>query len=113
RQSLREPRGARRVEGLLADLRHAAPDDLSDLARIDLRSLDAGLLHGAQQIGGMESREPAFAASDGRANGFDDENFLHDVPPPRVGLLPRALRRVARDTEPQSKEDDVRDVRGG
>ena len=51
-----EPRRARDVERLLADLRDAAADDLSDRARIDPGALDGGALHGAEQIGGMEAR---------------------------------------------------------
>ena len=77
RQALREPGGARDVEGLLAHLRDAAADDLADRAGIDPGALDRGALHGAEQIGRMQPRETALAAADRGTHGVDDEDFLH------------------------------------
>ena len=45
REARAEPRGARDVERLLADLAHAAADDLTDERGIDARPFDRGLLH--------------------------------------------------------------------
>ena len=50
-----EPPDAGDVVGLLAVLRHAAADDLFDVARVDTGFLHERLLRGAQQLGGVQS----------------------------------------------------------
>ena len=72
-----EPRGAADVEGLLADLAHAAGDDLADRGGIDARPLDGRLLHGGEQVGGVDGGQPAVALPDGGADGFDDHDIRH------------------------------------
>jgi hypothetical protein len=76
-ESLREPRRARDVEGLLPHLRHAAADDLPDLPWVDAGTLDGGALDDAEKIGGMQAREAALAAADRAANGGQNDDFLH------------------------------------
>ena len=50
-----EPPDSGDVVGLLAVLRHAAADDLFDVARVDAGLLHERLLRGAQQLGGVQS----------------------------------------------------------
>ena len=57
-----EPRGAGDVERLLADLAHAAADELADLVGIDPRPLDRRDLHPTEEVGGVDGREAAVAA---------------------------------------------------
>ena len=77
RQAGGQPRGAGDVEGLLADLADAAADDLADLGRVDAGALDGGLLDGAQQVDRVDGGQPAAAAPDGGADGFDDHDLRH------------------------------------
>ena len=87
REAGAEPRGAADVEGLLADLAHAAGDDLADAAGSMPGALDGRLLHGGEQVGGVDGGEPAVALPDGRADGFDDHDIRH------AGNLSAAQRR--------------------
>ena len=118
-----EPRGATDVEGLLADLAHAAGDDLADGGRIDARPLDGRLLHGGEQVGGVDGGQPAVALPDGGADGFDDHDIRH------AGNLPATQRRrplaasrtrsraaapmKATNTEPRSSSSKVSSVLAG
>ena len=77
REAGAEPRGAADVERLLADLAHAAADDLADLGGVDAGALDEPRLHGAEQVGGVHGGQAAVAAPDGRADGFDDHDVSH------------------------------------
>ena len=67
------------VERLLAHLRHAAGDDLPDLARVEPGALDARLLYGAEEVGRVEPREPSAAAAERRPDGFDDVHLAHEL----------------------------------
>ena len=71
-----QPRGAGDVERLLADLAHAAADDLADLERVDAGPLDRGPLHEAEQVGGVHGGERAVAAPERRAHGLDDDDVV-------------------------------------
>ena len=73
-----EPGGAADVERLLADLAHAAGDDLLDrpTGSIPARSID-GALHGGEGLGGVEGGQAALALPDGGADGFDDDDFWY------------------------------------
>ena len=53
-QTQGQPRRAGDVVGLLADLGHAAADDLLDVAGIDTGLVHKRLLDGAQQLGGVQ-----------------------------------------------------------
>src|SRR5277367_3857781 len=59
-----EPADSGDVVGLLAVLRHAAADDLFDVAGVDAGLLHKRLLCGAQQLGGVQSREPSGTLAD-------------------------------------------------
>ena len=72
-----EPGGAADVEGLLADLAHAAGDDLADVGGVDPGALDHGLLDGGQEVGGVDGGQAAVALPDGGADGFDDHDIRH------------------------------------
>jgi hypothetical protein len=76
RQSRRQPRGARDVEGLLADLAHAAADDLPDRERVDARPLEGRPLDRAQKLGRMHRRQPAVAAAERRTHRFDNDDVV-------------------------------------
>src|SRR5205823_4551124 len=74
-----EPRVAADVEALLAELLHAAGDDVLDLAGRDPRPLDDLAVTAGQQVAGMHVLEVALllvAAADRRPRGLDD----HDLP---------------------------------
>ena len=77
RQALREPGQARDVEGLLADLRDAAAEHLADRLRRDAAAVERRLLHGAEQVGGVHSREPSAALADRTSHRLDDVDFAH------------------------------------
>ena len=55
RQAGDEPADPGDVVGLLAELRHAAADDLFDVAGVDAGLLHERLLRGAQQLGGVQT----------------------------------------------------------
>src|SRR5262249_55856643 len=88
-----EPCGTRDVEGLLADLAHAAADNLADLQRIDARAFDRGALHCCQQIRRMRVRKTAAALAERRSHGLDDDNVV--VVELRHRLTPLALHSLA------------------
>jgi hypothetical protein len=87
RQPRNQPAHPGDVVGLLAELRDAAADDLLDVAGIDAGLLDERLLRGAQQLGGVQTGEPAIALADGAAGGFDDDRVTHSVRLEHVSLL--------------------------
>ena len=75
-------------------------------------ALDRGVLHRAEQIGRVHGREPAVAAAERRAHGFDDDDvvvgeFGHECAPrfvvvrgtgaPIVAVTPRSRRRRCKD----------------
>ena len=70
-----QPRGARDVERLLADLAHAPAHDLADLVRIEAGTVDGGPLYLAEEVGGMDRLEPAVAAAERRADCLDDDDI--------------------------------------
>ena len=72
RQAGSQPRRAGDVEALLADLAHAAADDLPDLGGIDVRALDDRRLHDSEQIGRVDPGESAASPADRRADRIDD-----------------------------------------
>jgi hypothetical protein len=67
------------VVGLLAVLRDAAADDLLDVAGVDAGLLHESLLHCAEQLGGVQARQPSVPLADGAASGFDDDRVTHSV----------------------------------
>ncbi len=78
RQPGLQPRVARDVPGLLADLLHAAGDDVLDLGRIDSGALDDLGEAGSQQLVGVRVPVVALlgmAAPDRRPDGFDDDDL--------------------------------------
>ena len=83
-----DPGVAGHVRALLADLGHAAADDIVDDLGIDTGALHEGSQHVAKQVGGMPPGEGAVALSDRGPNGVDDHRLpdllpdLHHVPPP-------------------------------
>ncbi|MCO5556213.1 hypothetical protein L7F22_009759 [Adiantum nelumboides] len=80
---LREPGGqggvAGDVEGLLAALGHAAPDDVLDLRRVDAGPLDQAAQHMGRQVGGVDAGEAALALADRAAYSLDDDCVSHGV----------------------------------
>jgi hypothetical protein len=64
RPARRQHRGARNVDGLLAGLRHAAPDHVVDERRIDPCLLDQTVEHLRGQVGGMHAGQAAVALAD-------------------------------------------------
>ena len=75
------------VVGLLAELRHAAADDLLDLGGVDAGLLDHRPLHGAEQLGRMQARQPSIPLADGAAGGFNDYRVTHSARLEHVSLL--------------------------
>ena len=75
------------VVGLLRELRHAAADELLDIAGIDTGLLHERLLHRAQQLGGVQPRQPSGAFADGAASGFYYYRVTHAVRLEHVSLL--------------------------
>src|SRR4051794_26782125 len=63
----RQDRSAGDVEGLLADLHDAAPDDVVDQCRVDTGPLDDRLQDQGRQVSGVDAREAAVALADGGA----------------------------------------------
>ena len=76
RHAGRQPRRPGDVEGLLADLRHAAADQLADLGRVDPGAVHDLLQDRAEEVGGVHGGQAPVAAPDGRAEGFDDDDVL-------------------------------------
>lgn len=69
------------VPALLAELGDAATDDLLDLIRIQTGACDHRPLNAAEQLGGMQPREPSTAFADGAARRFDDDRITHGAAP--------------------------------
>src|SRR5262249_60228107 len=86
--TLRRPRRGRDVDRPPADRRHAAADDLPDVAWIDAGAFDRGPLHHAEKIGGMEAGEPALAATDRAPHRGQNDDVLHGA-----GVSHRSVRR--------------------
>ena len=82
-----EPAHPGDVVGLLAELRHAAADDLLDVAGVDAGLLHQRLLHRPQQLGGVQSGQPSVAFADRAAGGFNDYRVTHGVRLEHVSLL--------------------------
>jgi hypothetical protein len=82
-----QPADPRDVVGLLAELRDAAADDLLDVAGVDAGLLDERPLRGAQQLGGMQARQPSVPLANGTAGGFNDDRVTHSVRLEHVSLL--------------------------
>ena len=74
------------VVGLLRVLRHAAADELLDVAGVDTGLLHKRLLHRAQQFGGVQPRQPSGALADGAAGGFNNYRVTHEVRLEHVSL---------------------------
>ena len=55
RQTRRQPGVAGHIRRLLARLRYAATNDQPDLCGVDAGALDSLDLHGAEQVGGVET----------------------------------------------------------
>src|SRR3954453_17201494 len=78
REPLLQPRVAGDVEGLLAELRHAAGDDVLDLGRIDARAVEHLGVRLAEQGSRVRALLVALllvAAADRRADGLDDDDL--------------------------------------
>src|SRR5690606_17920223 len=89
--------------GLLADLRDAAAHDLVDRGRVELRALERGALHDAEQVRGVHRREPAAALAERRPHGLHEKHVAHVDPPSwtrpgriAVGADARALATAGR-----------------
>ena len=78
----REPRGPGDVEGLRADLAHAAADDLADQGGVDAAALDRRDLHRAEQVGRVHGAQAAVALAERRAHRLHDDD---------VGVLRAAM----------------------
>ena len=87
RQAGDQPADAGDVVGLLAELRDAAADDLLDVTGVDAGLLDERLLHGAEQLGGVQAGQPSVPLADGAAGGFNDDRVTHSVRLEHVSLL--------------------------
>ncbi|COX01757.1 Uncharacterised protein [Mycobacterium tuberculosis] len=76
---------------MLPELGHATADDLFDVtgvkAGLDAGLVDHRLLHRAQQLGGMQPRQPSVAFADGAAGGFNDDRVTHGARLEHVSLL--------------------------
>ena len=84
REPGRQPRGAGNVERLLTGLAHAPADDLPDVLGVDAGALHGGALHGTEELGGVDGREPTVAAPERGADGFDEDDvgvLGHGQPP--------------------------------
>ena len=81
-----EPADPGDVVGLLAVLRHAAADDLLDVAGVDAGLLHERLLRGAQQLGGVQSGQPSGSLADRAAGGFNNYRVTHEVRLEHVSL---------------------------
>ncbi|CFR76417.1 Uncharacterised protein [Mycobacterium tuberculosis] len=90
-QTGRQPGHPADVVGLLPELGHATADDLFDVtgvkAGLDAGLVDHRLLHRAQQLGGMQPRQPSVAFADGAAGGFNDDRVTHGARLEHVSLL--------------------------
>ena len=86
-QAQSQPRCSGDVVGLLRELRHAAADELLDLAGIDTGLVHERLLNRAQQLGGVQPRQPSGAFADGAAGCFNDYRGTHVVRLEHVSLL--------------------------
>ena len=86
-QARGQPADAGDVVGLLAVLRDAAADDLLDIAGINPGLVHHGLLHRAQQFGGVQAGQPSVALADRAPGGFDDDRITHVVRLEHVSLL--------------------------
>ena len=84
-QALAQPGRAGHVGSLLPGLGHASADDLLDVARIDPGPLDQLDLGVAEQLGGVESGQPAVALADRSADCFDDHWLGHAGSPLEFG----------------------------
>ena len=85
-QTQGQPRRAGDVVGLLRVLRHAAADELLDVAGIDTGLVHKRLLNRAQQLGGVQPRQPSGAFADGAAGGFNYYRVTHGVRLEHVSL---------------------------
>src|SRR5204862_445489 len=65
------------VEGLRADLAHAAEDHVLDLRRIDLGTFDQRLEHARAQVVGMQAREPPLLLAARRPHRPCNERLRH------------------------------------
>ena len=63
----------------LAELCDAAAHDLLDVTGVDARLLHESLLGGAQQLGGVQARQPSVPLADGAAGGFNDDRVTHSA----------------------------------
>src|SRR5262249_33377084 len=78
RQPLLQPRVARDVEALLAELLHAARDDVLDLARVDPRAVEHLGVTAPEEVVRMDVLVVALLrvpAPDRRAHGLDDDDL--------------------------------------
>ena len=76
RQARAQPRGARDVERLLADLADTTADDLSDELGVDAGALERSALHRAEQVGGVHRRERTVTPPERGADRFDDDDVV-------------------------------------
>ena len=86
-QSGRQPGDPGDVVGLLAVLRDAATDDLLDRPGVDAGFLHQRPLSGTQQLGCVQTGQPAAPLADRAAGGFDDDRITHAVRLEHVSLL--------------------------
>ena len=78
RQALLQPGVARDVERLLAELLHAAGDDVLDLGGVDagaIEDLRVGLAQQVGRVGVLVVALLEMPAADRRADGLDDDHF--------------------------------------
>ena len=73
-----EPARAGDAPRLRTDRVDVAEHDVVDGVRIDTGALDQRGDPVRAEVGGMNLREAATTATDGRADGIDDERFGHD-----------------------------------
>jgi len=70
-------RRARDVEGLLADLHHAAPDHVIDQHRVDAGALGEGLQDVRRDVGGVDARQASAPLAQRGSDSFDDDGIAH------------------------------------
>jgi hypothetical protein len=84
-----QPGRAGDVACLLAGLGDRAADDLFDQCRFQPCPFEESRLCCAQELRGVQARQPAVALADGGSHGFDDDGIPHALLLVRTGIVKR------------------------